>query len=343
MTEMAKATLKEVAALAGVSIKTASRVLNDHPNVAPSTKEAVLSAMQELAYVPDPAARSLRAGVDRCVGVLVDSIADVFFAELAAAIEAELDKHQYRSLIVSSNRDAARELETVNMFMSRRCAGMIVAPLRHDSLSTLQIGDTPLVFVDRVGDRPGAHSVVVDDFALSQQATEHLINHGHTRIAILSDRPRIETTRNRHLGFRAGMAKHGIEVDEDLVCLDADEPSDALLVLERLLALPSQPTAIFCTSTRLSLGLLPALHQFGRTDLALVTFGDFVMAGSLSPAVSVIDQSPSIIGKAAVDALINQLKGETSNTPTESVTFVQSRLIARGSGELRPRAQQLTT
>lgn len=337
MTETAKATLKDVAALAGVSIKTASRVLNDHPNVAPSTKDVVLSVMRELDYIPDPAARSLRAGVDRCVGVLVDSIGDVFFAELAAAIEAELDKHHYRSLIVSSNRDTTRELETVNMFIRRRCAGMIIAPLSRDSIASLNLRNASVVFVDRVGNKPGAHSVVVDDFQLSQKATEHLISHGHTRIAIISDHPTLETTRNRHLGYRAGMREHGIQVDENLVCLDASGPADAFSILERLLSLDAPPTAIFCTNSRLSLGLLPALHSYGRTDLALIAFGDFVMAGSLSPAVTVIEQSPLTIGKTAVDALLRQLKSDTPDEPTESVTYVESRLIPRGSGELRPR------
>lgn len=329
------ATLKDVARRAGVSIKTASRVLNEHPNVAPATRSAVRLAMSDLEYVPDPAARSLRAGTDRSIGVLIDAIGDVFFAELAAGIEAALDERGYRSIIVSSNRDRDRENENVSMFVQRRCAGMIVAPLARDSLSTARLRGTPVVFVDRVGGAPGAQSVVVDDAALSCAATEHLINHGHTRIALISDVPYMETTRNRHLGYREAMAAHGIPVDEDLICDDAPEASSVIPVLERVLALEEPPTAILSTNSRLTLGLLPSLHQFGRTDIALISFGDFAMADSLSPAVTVIDHSARAIGEAAVEALLGRIEGEEQAT-SDSVIHVDARLIARGSGELRP-------
>ncbi|MBK7822311.1 MAG: LacI family DNA-binding transcriptional regulator [Tessaracoccus sp.] len=336
--EPENATLKDVAKRAGVSIKTASRVLNDHPSVAPTTRKAVLEAMEVLDYLPDPAAQSLRGGTDRSVGVLVDSIGDVFFAELAASIEAELDAHGYRSMIVSSNRDPQRERDAVNMFVQRRCAGMIVAPLGRDSLSTARLRGTPLVFVDRIGEVAGAQSVVVDDRGLSAQATEHLIAHGHRRIAVLSDRPLLETTQNRHHGYRDAMNRHGLPVDEDLIAADVPEPSDVVPAVERLLALSEPPTAILSTNSRLSLALLPTLQQFGRTDIAILAYGDFTLAGSLSPAVSVIDHSPAAIGAAAVAALLPRLDGKGTAGSGESVIYVPAGLIARGSGELRPRS-----
>lgn len=330
--------MRDVAQVAGVSTKTASRVLNDHPSVAPDTRAAVLVAMEQLNYIPDTAARSLRVGVDRSVGVLIDSIGDVFFAQLAAAIEAELDKHGYRSLIVSSNRDVLREAEAVNMFVQRRCAGMIVAPLQADSLTTARIGNTPLVFVDRVGSVPGAQSVVVDDERLSREATSHLIKHGHQRIALITETQSIATTQHRHVGYRQAMAEHRVTVDEDLVCSDVNDSHDVIPVLERLLELEQPPTAILSTNARVLFGVLPALHQFGRTDIALVSFGDFALAESLSPAVSVIDHSPAAIGEAAVTALLPRLHGHPSEG--EDIIYVPAQLITRGSGELRPRTDQ---
>lgn len=330
------ATLKDVAQMAGVSIKTASRVLNDDPAVAPSTRAAVVEAMAALDYAPDPAARSLRAGTDRVVGVVVDSVGDVFFAELVATVEALLDEAGYRVLIASSNRDPERERATVQQFVQRRCAGVIVSPMSTSSLAGLRLGEVKVVFVDRVGELPGAQSVVVDDFELARLATAHLIAHGHRRIALLSDLPVIPTTRQRHEGFRAAMAEAGLPVDEQLVRSDCPGPSEAMRALVDLLALDTPPTALISTNTRLSLGVVPALHQHGRTDVALVAFGDFAMAESLSPAVTVIDHSPQAIGTAAAQALLRSLQPGDADPAPEPVVLVPAQLVPRGSGELPP-------
>jgi LacI family transcriptional regulator len=293
--------------------------------------------MEALDYVPDPAARSLRAGTDRLVGVVVDSVGDVFFAQLVAEIEAVLDRAGYRVLIASSNRDPERERDTVQSFVQRRCAGVIVAPSSRDSLAGVRLRDVPLVFVDRAGDLPGAHSVVVDDFGLVRMATSHLIRHGHRRIALLSDRPKVETTARRHEGFRAAMADAGLPVDERLVRSDCPGPSEVMRIIEGLLSLDEPPTALISTNTRLSLGVVPALHQHGRTDIALVAFGDFAMATSLTPAVTVVDHSPEAVGAAAARALLDRLQpAATAAAATDPITFVPARLIERGSGELAP-------
>jgi len=329
-------TLKDVAELASVSIKTASRVLNDAPNVAPATRASVRQAMESLDYQADPAARSLRAGTDRLVGVVVDSIGDVFFAQLGATVEAVLDEAGYRVLIASSNRNLQRERDTVQNFIQRRCAGIIVAPTRRDSLVGMRLRNVPVVFVDREGDLPDGQSVVADDFGLARLATRHLIEHGHRRIALLSDTPAIDTTRHRHEGFRAATADAGLLVDEALVRSDCPDASEVVRVIAGLLALDDPPTAIISTNTRLSLGVVPALHQFGRTDIALVAYGDFAMAASLSPAVTVIDHSPVAIGAAAAHALLQRLQAQGTDVRHERITLVPAQLIPRGSGELAP-------
>lgn len=347
-----ESTLKDVADLSGVSIKTASRVLNDDPRVAPATRELVASAMRRLDYRPDPAARSLRAGRDRSVGVVVDSIGDVFFAALVASVETVLSDAGYHVLIASSHRDPVRERAIVQDFLQRRCAGVIVTPSRPDSLAGLRTGDVPVVFADRVGDLPGSTSVVVEDLALARQATEHLIAHGHRRIALLGDIPVVATTQARHAGYRQAMVDAGIGVDERLVRTDCPDASEVLRVIEDLFALDEPPTALISANTRLSLGVVPALHLVGRTDTALLAFGDFAMAETLAPAVTVIDHDPQRVGRAAAEALLDRLRpraaspaedaaspAEEGTTPLEAadVVLVPAGLIARGSGELPPR------
>ncbi|WP_265522302.1 LacI family DNA-binding transcriptional regulator [Oerskovia flava] len=335
MAQTRGATLKDVAEMAKVSIKTASRVLNDDPAVAASTRAAVAQAMRSLDYQPDPAARSLRAGKDRLVGVVIDSVGDVFFSQLVARIESMLDAAGYRVLIASSNRDEQRERDLVQSLVQRRCAGVIVAPISRSSLDGVPLRDAPVVFVDRIGDLPGAQSVVSDDFGFGRTATEHLIEHGHRRIALVSDAPVVETTRRRHEGYRAAMLAAGLEVDERLVRGNCDDRSDVVRAITELMDLDEPPTAVISTNTRLSLGVVPAVRQYGRTGLAVVAIGDFDMAESLSPAITVIDHSPTAVGAAAAEAMLASLADPT-RTLDDPIVTVPARLIPRGSGELRP-------
>lgn len=327
-------TLKDVAALAGVSLKTASRVLNDDPKVAAATRQLVLDAMESLSYEPDPAARSLRAGRDRTVGVVVDSIGDIFFSELAATIETELDKAGYRCLLASSNRDSDRAREIVRGLVRRRCAGVILAPTGSDSISAGDLSGTPIVYVDRVGHVEGAVSVVADDLGLARTATQHLLNHGHRRIALLCDSLGLATTEARQDGYRRALGEAGLDIDPVLLRTSCDDESLAMDEVRKVLALDDPATAIFCCSSRLSLGVVPALHQFGRTDVAMVSFGDFVMAESVQPAVTVVDHSAVRIGQAVVAALLEELPTHGEPAGPSRVIQVPARLVARGTGEL---------
>jgi len=331
-----EAILRDVAGLAGVSIKTASRVLNEDARVAPLTRAKVLSAMSQLEYRPDPAARSLRAGRDRSVGVVVDSIGDVFVASLVSSIETLLADAGYQVLIASSHRDVDRERAIVQDFHQRRCAGVIVMPSSPDSLNDMRLGDLPVVFVDREGDRAGSQSVVVDDFELARLATQHLIDHGHQRIGILSDSRTVRTTDSRHLGYCRAMDDSGLAIDSALVRDDCPDERFVLGAVTELFALGSPPTALISTNTRLSLGVVPALHLVGRTHAGFVAFGDFPMAASLTPAVTVIDHSPRRIGGIAAHTLLKRINGEVTPVASEPIV-VSASLIPRGSGELPPR------
>lgn len=330
--------LKDVAELAKVSIKTASRVLNNNENVAPATREAVLAAMRELKYTPDPAARSLRAGHDNSVGVIVDSIGDIFFSGLVAAVEDVLGKAGFQTLIASTNREVSREIEIAEGFALRRCAGLIVAPTSTDSLKDARLRETPVVFVDRFGELAGSQSILTDDFNLAKDATAHLIDHGHSRIAIIADIPVIETTRDRLAGYRAALTAAGISPDDSLIKSNCVHARDVLPALEQLLALPEPPTAILSTSSRLSLGVVPALHQFGRTDIAFISYGDFEMASSLSPAVTVVDHSSDRIGRQAAELLLDRMLPEHQLETEKDIIYTPAHLIQRGSGELLPPA-----
>jgi LacI family transcriptional regulator len=326
--------LVDVADAAGVSLRTASRVLNDDHRVAAGTRSRVQDAMRSLNFQPDAVARSLRAGTDLAVGFVVEAIADPFFAEVIDSVEAVMARHGRPVLVASTHRDDAREQEVVQRMRHRRVAGLLLAPTTGDH-SWLRTDRTPVVLVDRAV--PGVHAdlVGIDDHQAADDAVTHLIRHGHRRIAYLGDSSSIPTSSARLEGYRAAHARHGLPVADDLVRSDSSSSREAAAAAGALLDRPRELscTAIFSATTRASLGIVPVLHARSRTDIAFIAIGDFAMADALTPAITVVDHSGTLIGAAAAERLIERLADP--GRPVEHVRL-PTPIIERGSGELRP-------
>jgi LacI family transcriptional regulator len=324
--------LRDVAAAANTSAKTASRVVNGDPRVAEETRARVEQAVRDLGYQPDPLARSLRRGTDDTIGVVIDSVADPFFASVTGEIERLALRRGITVIIASTNRAPDRERSVLEGLAQRRVAGLIVAPVSDDHAYVRTL-PCPVVFVDRKPRNLGADAVVVHDREAAAQAVGHLIAHGHRRIAFIGDGPDMDTARLRLEGYRAALAEAGIDEEIVLECRRDDNTGHAGEHTERLLSSARPPTAIFSANTRCSLGVVPVLHQRDRLDIAFVAFGDFPMADSLTPAVTVIDHPPEIIGRLAAEQLMRRLEGDVSEPAT---VLASLRLVARGSGEVRP-------
>lgn len=325
-------TLQDVASAAEVSVTTVSRVINDGPNVRPDVRVRVQDAVTLLGYQPNVVARSLRRGRDAMIGVVVDSLADMFFATFANAIERAAGERGLAVTIASSGRDAAREQRLVEGFQQRQVSGLVLVPvaLEPSYLQPLR-RSTPIVLADRTVDLPGIDAVTGDDRNGALQATRHLLGHGHRRIAFLGDGLRIQTSRARLDGYREAMSEAGISVEESLVVTGCSEPNEAQDVTRALLAREQAPTAVFSSNLRCTIGVVTALHAQHRTDVAVVGFGDFPLADVLSPAVTVIDQDPARIGLLCAERLLARIDGATDAPAT---VVVPVHLIARGSGEL---------
>jgi LacI family transcriptional regulator len=325
--------LRDVAQTAGVSLRTASRVLNDDPRVAAATRERVRTVMRDLEYTPDLVARSLRAGRDATVGLVVESVADPFFSELVAAVERAASEASNSVLIASTHGDPGRERVLVEQMVRRRVAGLLIAPTAGDHAWLQAItATTPVVLVDRAAPGVAADLVAIDDHAATARAVDHLVGHGHRRIAYVGDHPDVATSRARLDGFTAAMAAHGLPAPADLTRADCPDPRTAAAATRALLDGPA-PTAIISAATRCSLGVVPALHAAGRTDVALVGLGDFAMADILTPGITVLDHPATAIGHAAAARLIARFTDPGRPVVTERVPVT---LIERGSGELRP-------
>jgi LacI family transcriptional regulator len=308
-------TMRDVAALAGVSTKTVSRVFNDDPHVLPDTRAAVENAMRELNYVPNALATTFRAGRAPVIGVAVPDIVDPFFAQIARAIEDTARARGISTMVTSLGEDPDAERDALESMLGRQLSGLVVAPVGTDhSWLERWRSHTPLVFVDRAPSGLGADTFTENDEGGAILAVSHLIGHGHRRIAYLGDVVGLSTESKRFQGWRRAQLDAGIRVSDDLVARHVSNRDAAAAALARLRGLADPPTALFSANARTSMALVHALRG---DPMPLVGFGDFPMADTLSPSVTVIDQDPYRLGTLAAGRVFARLEDEGADTEVE--------------------------
>jgi LacI family transcriptional regulator len=333
---MRRPTLHDVAAEAEVSIKTVSRVVNDEGNVSDGVRERVLAVVERLQYVPNTLARSLKVGLGDTVGVVIDSIADPFFAALTSAVEATALQAGLNVVFGSTGYDVERERRLVDRMVMQQVRGLVLAPVHADhAYLTRYRQSVPVVLVDRAIELGGYDTVVVDDYGATRNAVDHLVAHGHRRIAFIGRDSRLTTTVERLRGYEDSLRDAGIEPDPSIVSEEMFEAHQAEAAVTRLLGGHPDVTALFSANARVSLGVVHALHTVGRTDVAMVSFGDFPLAATLDPGITCVDQDPRLIGEVATAHVLARLGLDGDQRPDGSErVVVPTRLIERGSGEI---------
>ncbi|GAA1779436.1 LacI family DNA-binding transcriptional regulator [Nostocoides veronense] len=300
--------MREVAARAGVSAKTVSRVLRGEGYASEDARARVLAAVDELNYVPNLLAVTFRAGRDAAVGVAVPDIADPYFAEIVQAVESVARQRNIAVIVTSLGYDGSREQAAVETLLQRQVLGLIACPVSTDqSYLKSWLLRTPVVFVDRSPGRITADSVIEDDRGGAYEATTHLIGHGHRRVAFFGDPPTVTTTAKRLEGYLAALDDAGIPRDDDLVRAEVTDAGSAAEAVRGVGALSRPPTAIFSSNARCTLRLIPALANAAGPRLAVVSFGDFPLADALTPPVTVIDQNASALGAFAAERLFARI------------------------------------
>ncbi|MGK8524937.1 LacI family DNA-binding transcriptional regulator [Nocardia asteroides] len=302
--------MREVASAAQVSVGTVSNVLNAPEKVAPATVERVLTAIDRLGFVRNDAARQLKAGRSRCVGLVVLDIGNPFFSDVARAAESRAAEHDLVVLLGSSDDDPRRERLYLETFDEQRVFGLMITPAGHDQkrLAALRSRGVPVVLVDRDGHGTPFSSVAVDDIAGGDLAVRHLCATGRRRIAVVGGPASLSQVADRRTGARRAAADHpGVT----LTVVETTAPT----VLagreagERLADLPegARPDAVFCVNDLLAIGVLQALTMRGiavPTDMALVGYDDIDFAQSAVVPLTSIRQPRAEIGSTAIDLLV---------------------------------------
>jgi LacI family transcriptional regulator len=327
--------MSDVARLAGVSIKTVSRVVNNEPGVHAETAERVLAAIERLGFRRNIGALNLRRGSSTgTIGLVLEDVANPFYSGITRAAEEVARRFGRQVLTGSSDEDPARERELSLEFCARRVDGLIVIPAgrAHSYLMPEIASGMPVVFVDRPPGDVAVDTVLVDNVAGAAGAVTHLAAQGHRRIAFLGDAPSIFTAAERLRGYREGCATAGLRYDERLVAMGPHTPDTVPATVDGLLTGDGRATAVITGNNRITVLTLRALA--GRVARpALVGFDDFELADLLDPPVSVVSLDPAELGRAAAELLFARLDGDDS-PPRRIVLPV--RLTPRGSGEVPP-------
>ncbi|MFM9370872.1 LacI family DNA-binding transcriptional regulator [Streptomyces sp. Da 82-17] len=323
--------IKDVAAAAGVSVATVSRVLNAHPSVSAAARARVLAAVDELGYRPNAVARSLRTAQTRTLGLIISDVMNPYFTELARSVEEEARALGYSVIIGNADESPELQDDHVRTLLDRRIDGLLVSPTDGGSPQLLDAArsGTPTVFVDRW--IPGVEVPVVR--ADGRDAVRDLVAHlnalGHRRLAIIAGPAATTTGSERVDAFRAALGAYGLDLPEAYVGQGDFQAESGRRVTEAFLALPEPPQVVFAADNLMALGALDAIRARGLRvpdEMALAAFDDIPWFVHTDPPITAIAQPTRELGRAAVRALTAVIEGRRARSVT-----LPARLVVRRS------------
>ena len=326
--------MSDVARMAKVGKITVSRVLNDSPHVTDATRKRVFAAIKKLGYVPDESARTLRLQKSRCIGLILPSLLDHFFAICAHAVHECAQKHGYMVMTVCSNGDPETEAAQIQAMLRRRIDGIVIVPAssRKCILAAPEFCDAPAVAFDRPVPGGKQDYVVVENQRGAKLAVEHLIKHGHRRIAYLGPSGDFSTIRERLHGFRIAAKERGAETTETS-CID-DLPQ-TIAALRTMLDGPAAPTAAFMPNNVTTKLVVEALQTLGvdvPSSLALVGFDSFELDHVVQPPLTVIAQPFEEMARQAAELLFERLENESTVIPQRKMKLPVALIVRESCG-----------
>ena len=328
--------LKDVAALAGTSVATASRVLNNTGYIAGDTRIRVLQAAESLNYQPNLRAKGLRRGSSHTIGVLIPNLLNAYYTALADSISLLLTQNGYQLLLSSTRDDPAIESETLRTMIGHDVDGLIWVPTDATPklLDYLQSQKTPAISIVRCVSGNVLDTIVFEDFLGSQAATQHLIQLGHKRIGFIGGDVNHSSNSERWQGYLAALRAASLPVDESLVKLGMVRSTWGSLAANELLQLSAPPTALYVASNAIMAGVMKTLRQHSihiPEQLSLICFDDLDWFSYFSPPISAVATSHERIAESAVDLLLRRIQEPYDPQRTPVTVQVSFELVIRNS------------
>ncbi len=328
-----KATIKDVAQHAGVSVGSVSRVLNHLP-VSDQLRRKVSEAIEVLGYQPDALARSMRTRSTGVIGCLVPNIVNPLYAAVVNGIEVRLRQEGLVLLLVNAMNDPGIELSAFDVFRQRQVDGLIIAPGTETDAQLVEAVrrvNVPMVVLNR--DLPGAYPTVLSDHRGGvRAATRYLLSLGHRRIGLLTPGLNIRPGRERVEGFRAAFEAFGVPLEGAIVRGQTTSVNFAYDDVQELIDAPNPPTGLIVLGTQILAGVLKAVRDRGLRipqDLSIISIGDTDLAAVYNPAITALRWDEDEIGRAAVELLLQQLHGGKGSSPRQMTLPIE--LVLRDS------------
>lgn len=332
-------TIRDVATLAGVSLGTVSNVLNSPGVVAPVTRDRVRDVIRRTGFVRSTAARQLRGGRSRAIGVVVLDIANPFFTEMVKGVEHVLRARGYVLMLCSTDESIEQERGYLRLLEEHRVDGLLITPVASDlqHVSDFAAHGIPTVLIGREGTVPGFCSATVDDVRGGELAARHLLDLGHRVIAFVNGPDSIHPCADRRRGARRAIRGAGSSIGATLkeIRVRSTTVGCGEASVQRLLELEPRPTAVMCANDLLALGVLRGLAAAGLSvpeDIAVVGYDDVTFASMLAPGLTSVLQPKYELGAAAAELLLEEATGDSHEH--RDVRF-EPTLVVRGSSGRR--------
>jgi len=305
-------TLKMVAERAGVSVNTASRAINNKPDINLETKKRVLQIAKELGYIRNAAAVALRTKKTGTIGVVIADNRNPFYAEVLNGMEEAAREKNYHIILANTQRDYKKEEEAINLLLAKRVDGLLITPVqdRDDDIKNLINANIPFVIVGRDFENIEVEAVYSNEVKGGFLATEYLIKKGHKRIALIDGFLYKSPARGRLEGYKRALKKYGISLDDDLLSVGDIDVKDGYERTNQLFEKELDFTAIFAYNDMMAFGAMQAIKEKGLRipeDIGLVGYDDIPFSSLISPSLSTIRLKKQELGAESLKLLLSRI------------------------------------
>ncbi|WP_027409014.1 LacI family DNA-binding transcriptional regulator [Anoxybacteroides tepidamans] len=305
-------TIEDVAKLAGLSRTTVSRVINNHPYVSEDKRKLVIEAMNQLGYVPNSSARSLRSQKTDVIALFVPRIMNPFFSQLVESMEMAAAEKGYQLIICQTRYSPEKELNYMNLLKTKQVDGVILASIQNEWKVLEPFLDYgPIVLCNEFDEQANVPSVMLDQAQGGYIATKHLLEQGHRRIAYCQGGTRSNVASHREIGFRRALLEYGIEFEERYAFRDAFSSEDGRRVFHQMMKLSAPPTAVFTGSDEVAAGIVSEAIKCGYSvpeQLAVVGFDNQAITELMEPTITTVHQPVEKMAHKALEVMVEKIR-----------------------------------